>query len=359
MKLYVFNPEHDIALARNIGRFTPPRAARELRESLDFLPLIMAGKRDLVLAENPELAMACYRDLGLEGNGARCISPRELPALARQIEAIAPWGWDRAIVHELTSAAQELAALMPTDEALQTIRQLSHRRFAAERLVPELNSIDSLVHGKAICFEGSAVGLAHLLSKDFPNGFVLKQPWSSTGRGVRMATALSPELQAWAEATIRHQGSIMVEPLYNKVADFGMEFQANADGSVDYCGLSLFETTASAYGASLIDTEDSKEQRLAELIPLHLIYNTRARLLALLPTLLRGNYVGPFGIDMMVVLQPDGSHALVPCVELNLRCTMGHVALAIARQATKKPLMMRIVHERLQRLFQLKLSSSL
>lgn len=356
MKLYVFNPEHDIALARNEARFTPPRAARELRESLEFLPMFIAGDGDLVLTGNPMYAMSRFDELGLEKSAARCISVEEIPRLASQITAIEPWGWDRAICHEIVSSAPQLAPLVPGDHQLETIRQLSHRRFAAEHLLPKLNEIDPLILANAICFEGTVDELTLLLKKDYPEGFVLKQPWSSTGRGVRMSKTLTKELQDWASATIRKQGSIMVEPLYHKLMDFGMEFRANSDGSISYCGLSLFEATAGAYGASLIDTEAAKERKLAELIPLHLINNTRARVLDVLPTLLHGRYVGPFGIDMMVVSRENGRHALVPCVEMNLRCTMGHVALALGRQATKKPLMMRIQHERL---FQIELSSNL
>jgi hypothetical protein len=56
------------------------------------------------------------------------------------------------------------------------------------------------------------------------------------------------------------------------------------------------------------------------------------------------NYEGPFGIDMMVVANPDATSEkslaadieerqflLHPCVEINLRRTMGHVALALTR----------------------------
>ncbi len=32
----------------------------------------------------------------------------------------------------------------------------------------------------------------------------------------------------------------MLEPLYNKVKDFGMEFKREADGTIRYLGLSLF-----------------------------------------------------------------------------------------------------------------------
>ena len=42
-----------------------------------------------------------------------------------------------------------------------------------------------------------------------------------------------------------------------------------------------------------------------------------------------GDYRGPFGIDMMVVRGDDG-FLLHPCVEINLRRTMGHVALSLS-----------------------------
>ena len=50
-------------------------------------------------------------------------------------------------------------------------------------------------------------------------------------------------------------------------------------------------------------------------------------------TPLLGSYRGPFGVDMMVVPRPDANGFLLhPCVEINLRRTMGHVALAIGRR---------------------------
>ena len=43
------------------------------------------------------------------------------------------------------------------------------------------------------------------------------------------------------------------------------------------------------------------------------------------PSILEGKYVGPFGVDMMIA-----EEKLHPCVEINLRRTMGHVALALS-----------------------------
>jgi hypothetical protein len=46
--------------------------------------------------------------------------------------------------------------------------------------------------------------------------------------------------------------------------------------------------------------------------------------------LLKHKYQGPFGVDMMIVGKEDKDGFLLhPCVEINLRRTMGHVALSI------------------------------
>ena len=48
MKLHIFNPEHDIALAADMERFTAPHAGRQMRASLGFLPAFWAEHGDLV-----------------------------------------------------------------------------------------------------------------------------------------------------------------------------------------------------------------------------------------------------------------------------------------------------------------------
>ena len=44
----------------------------------------------------------------------------------------------------------------------------------------------------------------------------------------------------------------------------------------------------------------------------------------------KDKYQGPLGVDMMIVAGAEGQGFLLhPCVEINLRRTMGHVALSI------------------------------
>jgi len=52
MKLNVFNNEHDIALAYDSKYFTAPHAGRQLRNDLDYLPVLWAAEGDYVLVEN-------------------------------------------------------------------------------------------------------------------------------------------------------------------------------------------------------------------------------------------------------------------------------------------------------------------
>ena len=60
MKLHVFNPEHDLALAANLSNFTAPHAGRKLRADLGCLPALWADEDDVVLVENIEQAKKTY-----------------------------------------------------------------------------------------------------------------------------------------------------------------------------------------------------------------------------------------------------------------------------------------------------------
>ena len=175
---------------------------------------------------------------------------------------------------------------------------------------------------------------------------VLKAPWSSSGRGIKYVDGqLSRSQQGWCVNILREQGSVVAEVYYNKVKDFGMEFFSDGRGNVTYLGLSLFSTLYGAYTGNILATEADKEQMLAAYLPTELTHAVRIQLEALLSQTIGTAYRGPLGIDMMVVSQSSKDHAqsskfnvqssnflLHPCVELNLRRTMGHVALALLKR---------------------------
>ena len=111
-----------------------------------------------------------------------------------------------------------------------------------------------------------------------------------------------------------------------------MEFNIDADGNANYMGLSLFHTLNGAYTGNVLATEARKTADLSHYVSADLLAMTRSKLSRELSNVFSGHYVGPLGVDMMVVARADGGgFSLHPCVEINVRRTMGHVALALTR----------------------------
>ena len=63
MKLHIFNPDHDLALAANQKIFTAPHAGRLLRGDLSFIPALWADDGDLVLVDDIDNARDKVRHL--------------------------------------------------------------------------------------------------------------------------------------------------------------------------------------------------------------------------------------------------------------------------------------------------------
>ena len=334
MKLLVFNPEHDLALAANLSNFTAPHAGRQLRADLGFVPAIWAAANDFVLVENVEDAERRFLRLTRRPFG-RFIAKELLCKL--QFSAVDVWGWDLAIRAYLLRWGVD-AAVMPTVTQIDAIRQLSHRRHAMQ-LLESLQMPGTI--GRS-CETDQMEMIADRLHRG--EHLVVKAPWSSSGRGVRfMEGDMNIYDNGWVRHVIEKQGSVMVEPYYNKVKDFGMEFVSDGKGIVSYVGLSLFQTSNGAYTGNILASEDEKEHMISRYISVDLLKAIRQKICTLMGVLLKDRYAGAFGIDMMVVRRDDGDGFLLhPCVEINLRRTMGHVAISLTEHCSGLPKLMRI-----------------
>lgn len=162
---------------------------------------------------------------------------------------------------------------------------------------------------------------------------IAKSPWSSSGRGVFSSRDMSaPTFLRRCDDTIRRQGSVMIEHLHQVVADFAMLFEATATG-VTSVGLSRFHNCRGAsYAGNDLATDAEIRSGLSSMIPNSLLEAVEESLRAILDEMTVGRYRGPLGVDMLIAAGPDGSCYLVPCVELNLRCTMGFVAHALRKR---------------------------
>lgn len=333
MKLCVFNPEHDLALAANLSNFTAPHAGRQLRADLGYLPALWAAADDLVLVDQVEDAERRYRILTRRPFG-RFITQEMLPEYTFQ--AVDVWGWDKAVRTFLLRHGVN-ASVLPGEDTLDMIRLLSHRRQAVN-LLSRLQ-----MDGTTGCsFEACTMDDVIRYLNDYRH-IVVKAPWSSSGRGVRF---IEGELNSchlgWIHHVIERQGSVIVEPYYNKVKDFGMEFESDGTGMVHYLGLSLFQTRNGAYTGNVIASEEEKVDMISRYVSVDLLNKVQKTVCTWLGPLCQGKYQGSLGVDMMIVARQDQDGFLLhPCVEINLRRTMGHVALA-AHSLLQRPLVMQI-----------------
>lgn len=347
MTLHIFNPEHDLALAANALRFTAPHAVRQLRQSLEFIPAFWAERGDAVLVEdcmlarkNAEMVAARLNMMGI-GAAVRGVFLNRDNLRNLKIDRVEAWGWDRALYCELQRYGVGGQSL-PHINALARTRCLSNRNTGAE-LLRCLQTDDTT--GEVVACE---------TEKDITNALngrpnsVVKAPWSSSGRGVVFVKRgnITQSQAGWIRHTLKSQGCVMVEPYYNKVKDFAMEFFCNGNGQVDYLGLSLFDTRNGAYAGNLLATEKTKIGMLTRWIPESLLAATSCKICQEASLLFGGGYKGYFGVDMMVVPKAGGNGFMLhPCVEINLRRTMGHLALNFSPKDDDIVKVMRICYD--------------
>lgn len=318
----LFNPENDLALAAGTPNYTPPLAARRLREAGQTLPLWYGSAGDRVITHGVN---ARWFDTMTElfTLQADLYDHRSATALTPE-----PWGWSAAARRNFINENFDLSQL-PDDTLLEHLRQLSHRRTAIEINRRLRNLLDFEIAPEAVEIDNPAT-LADLLAED--SDMVIKAPWSSTGRGIIDCRTLSPdEVIRHASGIISKQGSVMAEHAYDRLADFAMLF--HSDGRhCRFAGLSLFDTDPrGAYTGNIIAPQNYLADRLAATYPAERLTATAAALEQVLSEVISPLYSGSLGVDMLIAGRGDGRPSLLDAtVELNLRRTMGFVALSLA-----------------------------
>ncbi|MCM1517504.1 MAG: hypothetical protein NC117_02545 [Pseudoflavonifractor sp.] len=312
-RLHLFNPANDLALASGTTNYTPPPLAAALHNDGALLPLWYATPGDAVIAPGADRrwveSVAALYSLDVS------VDNREgVPS---------PWGWSRNARHILLSAGAD-PTLMPDDDTLDKLRSLSGRRVTVEIMSRLRRMLDMPLPDIPVEAHSADDLVSYVAS--VPEGCFVKAPWSSSGRGVLDTRSFGEaELRRRAEGTIRRQGYMMCERRLDKVHDFAVLFYS--DGTkVHHAGLSCFfneRTTAYAGNLLLPDSEiinrlGLHDGRLTAII---------SALEVILTDIIGNTYIGYLGVDMLTYRDRQGQLLIAPCVELNLRMTMGVVAM--------------------------------
>ena len=320
--LFVFNPEHDLALAADLTNpYTPPASVLKLKKNLSLLPASFADNGDFILIPDnipsSEFSRLPFLEVCREKN-IKIVTPSQSNFAQLHFHRVIPWGWDLALKKLLLDLNIE-PDILPSDQNLSDIRDLSHRRLTIPFRKSVCDFLREEIHLPAT--ELFSIDDVTRFLQDYPLCY-LKAPWSSSGRGIIVSDHISEKgLFEWAHGTLKRQGSILAEPKWSRILDFATEWFIDKN-EVFFIGYSLFETSSRGkyHGNSRAPQEEILKtiNSVTNLDP-HIIEAQKKAL----QELVAPRYSGPLGIDMLA----DNNGRINYCVEINLRLTMGFINL--------------------------------
>ena len=284
MHLCIFNPEHDLCMAKGRAHYVPPRSAVDFARRDAGLMQVLYPEAVCMSVYDPRLSSA------LSGG----------QAFRSAVTAVTAWGWNAVVKHELLKRGIQ-EGLLPSDKEIDAIRELQHR--------------STVLPLQSDCREVHSVEEMESMLREHEH-WVMKAPWSGAGRGLRWVHgSLTSIDRDWLVKTVASQRCVIAEPRREVIADVALEYM---DGR--FFGYSYFKTGSGVYKENIAVSD-------AEIECLFPVLAARQQVEPWLAVNVWPRYCGPLGVDLMVCT--DGS---VHVAEINFRHTMGMVAHAKINQ---------------------------
>ena len=329
--IHYFNPGHESAVL-NGSRFYQPNAnVVKMQEDLAFLPAWYAAPDDFVLTVQPLTddflsTIRLLKPLARAVTSADFFSNRELLLE----EEAKPWGISPQSVYCFEQLNKQYKLQLKVPEWKGVYHSLGSRSTSRECLSSLIDCIPE-IEERILPLYLSDIKAVEEYVVNSGERQVVKAPYSSSGRGLIW---LSPERLVQSEkqvlrGVLKRQKEVSVEPALDKRLDFSMHFEINLAGEVLFVGYSLFQTNVKgAYEKSLLLEQDELEKRITAFIDEELLLSIRSRLFTFIRQRYSPEYKGNIGVDMLIY-QADGQYRLNPCVEINMRKSMGYLAIQL------------------------------
>jgi uncharacterized ferritin-like protein (DUF455 family) len=339
--VHLFNPGAErCALTRDPDAGKSERATSGLARDLDLLPLLVCHADDVVLVQR---APSQEHLLALKAAG---IVPAELevldpsgrlakasPLRTRKLRHLRPWGWSSDSAEVFAPIAR---TAVPWNDAVRKL----YSKATAARLLAALPHESAALAG-SVCenMDAARDSIAAWFHKGHA-AVLLKAPWGLAGRGIlKVQPGPLPDAQSeWLRSVLAEQGSVVVEPCLDRVADFSAHYDVvpgelpKLRGMVrlvnDSGGRFIACVAAGRFGSLLPPEaaralhEGSGQQMFENVLPQHLA-----------SVIGSSGFRGWLGVDAFVHRDAGGRAALRPVVEINPRCTMGRATLEARRFA--------------------------
>ena len=333
--LHIFNPGHETAVLLDSVSYTPPANVGVMTDDLACLPMWYAESEDAVLVDrmvDEDFINSLPKEIGRFATVVTKDSFNRWGSSPHSFVA-KPWGMSPHILNKFRRlrSKESLLTVPVWDDKL---KQLTGRQTAIECFskMKQLMPSYSLPDIPECC---NTVEAVECLLQQWELPLVVKTPYSSSGRGImwlRNITLADAE-RKWISGAILKQGFVSVERGLEKVVDFAMEFDLDKGGNISYEGLSLFSTEGKgAYTGNRLANQDTLRKEITDLVSDADLSMVQTIVRDVLQEFYVPYYSGCIGVDMMVYRKADNSLAIHPCVEINMRYTMGMVALQLFKR---------------------------
>ncbi|MCL1867873.1 MAG: hypothetical protein FWF72_02835 [Paludibacter sp.] len=333
MKLHFFNPGHEAAVSNGSPFYFAPANVRLMQRELAFLPAWYAQSNDFVLVGN-DFDFSFFENL--KNNFQNLPQPisfdqnyilnlHNKKTSFEHLEA-ALWGISPAAINFFEKIKTENEIDLQIGQWKNEFTALCSRQTANECLIFLKKKIPQIAVAVPQ-FVNSMQTLENVIN-NYKGMLIAKNPFSSSGRGVlridakNFSRASAQIIHGW----LRRQGSVCIEPMYNKILDFAMEFHCQENENVDFVGYSLFQTDKKcAYNGNILDSQKNIEKIICQYIDIELLEKIKIEIRFFLKEKYI-KYSGFIGVDMLIYIS-ENQCFIYPCVEINMRANMGIVAI--------------------------------
>ena len=339
--LHWFNPSAESHAIPTGGRYTLNKSEVALTEDLEMLILAWCRKDDVALLRKPpgREHLAYLKQAGfdlpeiLEQKQATekgCLDDRKLGGLR-------PWAWSPDATEALQPFADRISSvsMWPWRDSVPAV-------YFSKEIGSRLETQLGLTEGVGKFCQDVDTAIDETLKLQTEGDVLLKAAYACAGRGHKRVAqdADLDEIRPWLAKTLSRHGGVMVEPWLERVIDFSSLYEIGETGDGDsaevlarWKGMTRMENDEKGKFLGTIvhakwgsDLEPELREFLFRERKVMEFY--RKTLPEILPELLP-DYRGPVGVDAMVFRASDGSYGLRHVVEVNVRMTMGRVALEL------------------------------
>ena len=336
--VYIFNPTCDFAIANGSPNWHPNQLLRSMEEDLETLPVYLAEEGDIILLkEEPSSGFIERIDLiGIRNR--RFLKMDDLKTWCSPLNSLQPWGWSPSMhkfFQPLKDHCSDRFKSLPVFNWQNEHKEICSRKFAAGLLK---NLTTDLPHEFLI--DKSQLPEVCLNRHDIEScigkwgKIMIKAPWSSSGRGLQTITKIPVHEAVWQRTLsfIGTQGFVMAEPLLEKRLDVAFEFIVK-NGTPLFIGKSYFITDGKGQyqGNYLNGLPELTDPELTGFIEKYDELIISSLLEQIGKSTIPEFYEGYLGIDALLFSDREKKLQINPCLEINLRYTMGILALKLER----------------------------